>query len=466
MNTPLLAALALVAPLALAAPAVAAEGAYRPTIENGQVAAPLQGVWRSRGYGWIVMFGPNGSSLFQTAGGICYPDPRPQPDPDEMMALWRPEAEGVVALAGEADGTRYLFDRLDHLPNACISAVGWTPDRVGRFAADTFAELYPDTPGRRIDWNARREAIGARLNARSTDAELWSALSDLLAGLDDPHVDLHGVVDGKQRDLEPGESPTLARVRAADPKGGEKAWLKAYRDGVMTGVLKGQGRQVANGRIFWGRVDDVGYINIVTMGGFDKDPANEAKVLESTLDEAMTAFKGARAVIVDVSNNRGGYDLVGRAIASRFTDQPRLAYDKVGVGADAPPQPMVVEVATRPAFTGPVYVVTSDVTVSAGETFTLMMRALPNVRQVGGTTHGAFSDKIPKPMPGGWTLALPAELYRDPRGRVVEGRGLKPDVPLDVFPANDLSGGHARAIEGLMAGIRAGDATLKAPATR
>ncbi|MBO9547375.1 S41 family peptidase [Caulobacter sp.] len=465
MKAPLLAVLALSAPFALSAP-VAAENAYRPVVENGQVAGPLQGAWRSRGYGWIAMFGPGGSSLFQTAGKACYPDPRSQPDPDEVLALWRPEAEGVVALAGEADGTRYLFDRLDHLPNACISAAGWTPDRIGLFAADTFAQFYPASAARRIDWSARRAAIAGRLNPKSTDTDLWNALSDLLAGLDDPHVELHGVVDGKQRDLEPGEAPTLARVRAADPKGGEKAWLRAYRDGVMTGVLKGQGRQVANNRIFWGRIDDVGYINIVTMGGFDKDPANEAKVLEATLDEAMTAFKGARAVIVDVSNNRGGYDVLGRAVASRFTDQPRLAYDKVGVGADAPPQPVVVEVATRPAFTGPVYLVTSDVTVSAGETFTLMMRALPNVRQVGGITRGAFSDKIPKPLPNGWTLALPAELYRDPQGRVVEGKGLAPDLPLNVFPANDLSAGHAKAIEGLMARIRAGDATLKAPAAR
>ena len=34
------------------------------------------------------------------------------------------------------------------------------------------------------------------------------------------------------------------------------------------------------------------------------------------------------------------------------------------------------------------------------------MRALPNVVQVGGTTRGAFSDMIEKPLPNGWSLNL------------------------------------------------------------
>ena len=117
---------------------------------------------------------------------------------------------------------------------------------------------------------------------------------------------------------------------------------------------------------------------------------------------------------------------------------------------------MRVEPASSIGFTGPVYLVTSDITVSAGETFTLMMKALPNVIQVGGSTRGAFSDQLPKPLPNGWSLALPAELYRSASGQELEGRGLVPDVPLDVFPSEDLAGGHAKAISGLIMGIRQG----------
>ena len=275
------------------------------------------------------------------------------------------------------------------------------------------------------------------------------------------------MVDGAQRDLEPGASPTLDRVAAADPVGGEKAWLQAYREGILTQVLAGRGRQAANNRIFWGRNEDIGYLNLVTMGAFARNAApDDPRPLDAVLDEAMAAFAGARAVIVDVSNNRGGYDTISQRVAARFAEQPVLAYSKVGVGAKAPPQPVRVEPASGARFTGPVYLVTSDVTVSAGETFTLMMKALPNVKQVGGTTHGAFSDRLPKPLPNGWALALPAELYKGPKGEALEGRGLVPDAPMTILPDGDLAGGHAKAILELMKEIRVGAITAVGTSSR
>jgi len=449
--------LAAVAVLAAAAPAFA-ESPFWPVQAKGQpVAAELRGAWKSRGYGWIVLFGPEGAQLFQTVGEACYPDPRREPDPDGIMALWRAEGQGTITLTGSQDGTRYLFDKLPNLPTPCIAAAGWTPDRIVAFAADTFAAYYPRSAERKLDWTARKAAALAMVGPNASDAQLWAALSSLIAGLDDPHVELHGMVDGSRRDLEPGESPTLNRVHAADPQGEEKAWLQAYREGILTGILQGRGRQAANNRIFWGRVDDIGYLNIVTMGAFARNAApDDPRPLDAVLDEAMAAFSGARAVIVDVSNNRGGYDTIGQRIAARFAAQPRAAYAKVPVGGKVPPQPVKVEPASAASFTGPVYLVTSDITVSAGETFTLMMKALPNVVQVGGVTRGAFSDQLPKPLPNGWTLALPAELYKGPDGQDLEGRGIVPELPLAIFPENDLANGHAKALVDLIAKIRQG----------
>lgn len=448
--------LAAAAVLSFAAPAMAESPFWSVKAKNGAVAPELNGAWKSRGYGWIVQFGPEGAQLFQTAGEGCYPDPRREPDPDGVLTSWRAEGQGAIALTGDPEGgTRYLFDRLPNLPNACISAAGWTPDRIVAFAADTFAEVYPRSAERGLDWKARKAEALAKVSPTATDVQLWTALSGLLAGLDDPHVELHGVVDGARRDLEPGDSPTLIRVHAADPAGDEKAWLQAYREGILTQVLQGRGRQAANNRVFWGRVDDIGYLNLVTMGAFAKNAApDDPRPLDAVLDEALAAFAGAKAVIVDVSNNRGGYDAISARVAARFADQSRVAYAKVAVGAKAAPQPVRVEPASGTRFAGPVYLVTSDVTVSAGETFALMMKALPNVKQVGATTRGAFSDQLPKPLPNGWALALPAELYKGPKGEDLEGRGLAPDMPLDVFPANDLNGGHAKAIQALIEKIR------------
>ena len=269
---------AAVVGFSMAQPALAESPFWPVQPKGGPVAAELRGAWKSRGYGWIVQFGPEGAQLFQTAGGACYPDPRREPDPDGVLALWRAEGPGLISLAGDPAGTRYQFDRLPNLPADCISAGGWTPDRIVAFAADTFSELYPRSVERKLDWPARKARALAQVTPNATDDQLWLALAGLLSGLDDPHVELHGLVQGARRDLEPGEAPTLLRVRATDAAGDERAWLQAYREGILTGLLQGKGRQAANNRIFWGRVEDIGYLNVVTMGAFARNSAPDDPV--------------------------------------------------------------------------------------------------------------------------------------------------------------------------------------------
>src|SRR5438874_3159921 len=142
-----------------------------------------------------------------------------------------------------------------------------------------------------------------------------------------------------------------------------------------------------------------------TEGRADDDPSG----LDAALDDAITAFQGARAVIVDVTDNDGGHDKLAQRIAGRFTDRPRLAYTKVAFGAkDVEPQAFHVEPSEGIRYAGPVYLLTSDITLSAAEVFALYMRALPNVVHLGETTRGAFSDQVDKPLPNGWLLVLSA----------------------------------------------------------
>jgi carboxyl-terminal processing protease len=196
----------------------------------------------------------------------------------------------------------------------------------------------------------------------------------MMAGIDDPHVELHAEVDGDKRELMPGEGPTLSRIRAAvgDKTMDGNEWLPAYHRGILDVVLQGKGHQRANHRLFFGRVGDIGYLNLLSMEGLSTlGLRDDRSVLEGALDEAIAAFQGARAVIVDVNYNLGGYDSVSQYVAGRFADSRKLAYTKVAHGArDVAPQPFHVEPSTRARYVGPVYLLTSDVTVSAGEIFT------------------------------------------------------------------------------------------------
>ncbi len=429
-----------------------------PAMARGRPVPALLGVWRSRGYGYVVRMAADGPTLFHVAGSFCYWDPRQERDPDNLFKLYRPRGPDTVAFYSDRGETAYVFDRLPDLPAACSDPTPWSRPRIVALVAATFADLYPSFELRGIDWRARTGAAERAIDENSDDAALFETLHTMLAGVEDPHVELHAEVAREPRSLDPGKGPTLTRIRAVfgDELLDEEEWLPDYRRGILSAVLQGKGQQRANKRLIWGRVRDIGYLNLLAMEGLSKGGAREDKaVLDAALDEAVAAFKGARAVIVDVSYNLGGHDGVSRLAAARFADARRLAYTKVPHGAqDLEPQPFHVEPSRRASYVGPVYLLTSDVTVSAGETFTLLMRALPNVVHVGGTTRGALSDQIEKPLPNGWTLALAAEIYRDPEGQWYEVRGIPPQLQREVFPPDDLTSGHARAVLALMDEIR------------
>lgn len=428
---------------------VIAEAQERPTRDAAGYLADVTGVWRSPDYGLLAEIRRDGLSLYHEAGGLCLPDARDAEAQAEGFAVWSP-VEGPVAEAVFAEvpgGTPYLFEGASGVPAACHQKL--TPAQRFDFAVATLRQHYAGFAARHIDPEALLAEVRQAYPVIDTDDALWGALSRIFIRLNDPHSELHGVIGGVEIELAAGEAPTLTAVGDA---AAQKTWLAAYRDGILSGLLRGQGHHVGNNRLFWGVRDGVGYLNIVTMGAFDaKADPSDTQALEAILDEALTAFQGTRAVVVDVSNNRGGYDSVSRTIAARFYDQPRLAYQKRPwrEGQTTTSTSVVIQPSSRVRYTGPVYVVTSDITVSAGEIFALAMRALPQVRLVGSTTRAALSDQIEKPLGEGWRFSLSGELYTNPQGEVPEGRGIVPDTPWSVFEGRGHAANLAAFIDGL-----------------
>ncbi|MFP2907050.1 S41 family peptidase [Pyxidicoccus sp. 3LFB2] len=433
-------------------------------VKDGVPVEAARGSWRSRGYGMLLSATASGLKLHHETAAGCYADPGGD---DSLLASLVYLAPGAtvdeLALLSDPGETRYYFQRLPALPRACEATVTWTPPRLFDVFAATFAEQYAFFPEYGVDWKARITANRPRVTDHMDARALFDVFSDMLKGLEDAHTGLSAEIDGEELSFSEGKGVTTKRLEAEALKQGvpardaKRAWLGAYRDGILQTLLKGAGHHVANQRIFHGRIGDVGYLNVLTMGGFVEGEASlvdERRALKAALDEALTSFQGARAVIVDMSNNRGGHDAVARDIAARFAEARHLAYTKRPRQVDMAPQPFYVEPASGPRFTGPVYLVTSDITVSAGEIFTLAMRALPNVTHVGTSTRGAFSDVLVKPLPNGWRMELSNELYLDPAGKLYEARGIPPQEPLDVFPEGDLSGGHAKAVLSLVERVR------------
>lgn len=426
---------------------------------------PLQGALVSRGYSWILDRTGDGFAVYQQVGEACWPDP----DSEVLrstFALELPGAGNLIRLTQDEDqATVYSFDSLEALPWACLN-----PDRSDRAAvvaiADLMATRYPGFEARGVDFEARRTSILALLPEHPTSTEAFAAAKNLLADLDDAHLELSAEIGGGEQDLVTTEGPTLDSVHRRGGEHPERAWLGSWRTNIQDTVLGGQGHLAANNRILWGRRDGVGYLMVITMGGFDPEDDRATGPLDDALDAAIADFATADAVIIDVSNNRGGYDAIGLRIAGRFADQSRVAYLKKGWGSGVAYQNVEVRPSQRPRYLGPVWLLTSDITVSAGETFTQAMLALPNVTQAGTGTRGAFSDQTPAPMANGWRFAMPMEIYVNPQGQPLEGRGLAPKERIELYPTDNLDNGHALAVLDLMSRLRASATPTLSPFNR
>jgi carboxyl-terminal processing protease len=163
----------------------------------------------------------------------------------------------------------------------------------------------------------------------------------------------------------------------------------------------------------------------------------------------------AKALIMDLSVNMGGYDFIARDIANRFASRATLAYQKRALDSTiSKPFPHDIAPHEGTRFIHPVYVLTSQATVSGGEVLTLALRALPQTVHAGQATRGAFSDVLTKTLPNGWKISLSNEAYVDARGENWEGRGIAPQLPIRVFdPENPISS-HKAAVRSLAETIK------------
>jgi C-terminal processing protease CtpA/Prc len=82
----------------------------------------------------------------------------------------------------------------------------------------------------------------------------------------------------------------------------------------------------------------------------------------------------------------------------------------------------------------------SDLTVSAGETFTeAMLARTPAPSLVGMNTQGVFADDMERKLPNGWTFTLGNEDYIAANGHNYEDVGIPPTIPMPVFSTDQIS---------------------------
>lgn len=444
-----------------AGPAAAGEpaGRFAPTFSEGKPVPQVLGIWRSRGYGWIIQLRPEGISVYHVSRAGCSADPRTANFVDQFAYRIVGQQAKQLVLVSAPSENRYVFRRLPGLPEACRSD-NWTPRCLFDHFAASYRENYAFFRQHRIDWETRVRTHRPMVADAMSPRMLFAIFSDMLDGLGDGHVALNATVGGDPLVFRTGRGKTFQRL--ADRAEVERqpyadirsAWLANYDRGVREEVLSGNFSQVSDGRVIWGRIGNLGYINFKAVDDFVPGTVDDnLQFVNSLMDRILGQFEGVAAIIMDVTANLGGYDRIARGIAGHFATQKMLAYTKRPYGAEDLVDSFFVEPSSGRRFTGPTYVVTSDITASGGEILAMTMRVLPNVTHVGTPTRGALSDRLTKVLPNGWEFNISNEIYLDPQGRLFEAIGVPPEKDLDIFPESKVEG-HARAILSLVEEIR------------
>ena len=424
------------------------EHRFVPTMRDGQVTRLAQGRWDLPAYGMLFDLRAHETAVYDRAGGLCWRDTA-YTDLSSVMALVPSVAADSPPskrlFASSPDGTHYRTESLSALPPACTEALDRaSPLYLFKAVTASLQEFYPFAREHDVDWTERASRLQPRMASAHNDIELLAVLTELFSGVTDPHTSLAGNIDGEPFRLRSFRGQDFKALESVYSRQRQydifldwffKRWMPGELDQASAALLPGTRQQALEGKLVWGTLNgNVGYLAINAMGGFGQaDTLEEDRsLLGPALDHALIDLKGTRALVLDISHNLGGEDEISSDIAARFTDRARKAYSKQAFHGGT-----VQWFETTPhhgtVYLKPVYLLTSELTASAAEVFTLRMRELPRVVQVGETTQGVFSDSTEKGLPNGWILAMSTEIYRDPSGRNYEGTGLSPAIPYRVI---------------------------------
>ncbi|MEM1054406.1 MAG: S41 family peptidase [Bacteroidota bacterium] len=442
---------------------------WRPVSSGDAFHTDLHGVWQSHGYGWLLTVEADQARMYNISPAGCLPDDQTSQYLADGSGVFRFDGDTLHLSAFETNSSRYTFDRLAALPAMCEAPPGTSPREVFDYAWTVMNRHYAFFDLYSVDWHARYEAIAPTLRDDTSGEELRDAILAMLDGLDDNHLTFSWVIDGNEDDYSarpPRQLRSALRAAFAEQDEIERIgqfgnqWFFANRNRIRDELLGGEFETASGGNVFWGRIGDIGYLNIAGMGGFaeteddsDATLAVETAAVHATMERVLADLGDTKAMIVDVALNQGGYDDVSLAISSHFASRPTPAVTKYAHTAPGATRQILSVIPTGSIYTKPVVVLTSEVTVSAAETFTMQMRALPTVTHVGETTRGALSDVLFRPLPNGWLLTLSNEVYLDHAGMLWEGRGILPEEPMVLFADGDIHG-HVEAIRTLAAQLQ------------
>jgi carboxyl-terminal processing protease len=428
----------------------------------------VKGIWKSIGNNFLLDARYDSIILYSTTSQHCYTEENKyltsllntcaqfniNPEKDTLSIFLLDFGARTHSLQSENK-----FHRLPSLPENCgplTDVQKADPEFLFNLFWLTLRENYAHSTERNINWNEIYLTYRPKVSPTSTKYDLFEIFGQIVTSTKDQHTKIISQ-NGETKQYRGEPSSRLLRESFDDQDSIEtydeyidKFFRTSYQN-ISDYILHCKGKKVTNGKIEWGDVSpSIGYIAIYSLTRFttnDVPRGQQIDTLNLYMGEIMKSFQNKKAIIVDVAFNFGGHDAAGLTIASYFTTTQRETYTayKYQSGRLFKGTTFSVSPAAAYNFTKPVFLLTTDISRSAAESFALQMKALPNVTTVGTNTLGILSNMLNKSI-GEFMLTISNEKYFTPDGRTYEVSGVDPDICLDVFTKQNMFNGHRDAV--------------------
>ena len=273
---------------------------------------------------------------------------------------------------------------------------------------NTFNEEYAPFEERNVDWDAAYNSFRPLINSNTTNDELFDVLSQMLALLDDGHVNLTA----------PDKEIFFAnkiRRELIDDELFDKQVIRSY---LEPDFKVGNEESYIYGKV---KNENVAYIF------FDHVGENFF-----VLNDFIENFEHLNGFIIDLRHNQGGDFTYCFSEIGRLTNQSRFVFKsktKNGKGKNDFTNWKEWYIQPKGDYINkPIVVLIDRYTISAGERSVMAFKTLPNVTIVGETTNGAHGTMIGRELANGWFYSLVPQIVEMSDGKSYEGIGLAPDI--------------------------------------
>lgn len=307
------------------------------------------------------------------------------------------------------------------LISGCRIFLGSDPDTSPQGIFDRiwtdFNETYALMDVKGIDWDDAYNTFSPQILPGMGDRQLFDVCADMLAILNDAHVSL-------MSPFAYSNSGGRFDTTNQDP----------FSLDVVKTYLIGGGTSAENGMFLYGTFlskPKVGYIFIAGFANGFVGTAGQDWAL--AIDSIVESLAETDSLVLDLRGNRGGLIPNVNYIASRFASVQKdyvQVRTKNGPGRNdfsSPINNTIIPEGSK--YIKPIVLLTNKQTISGGEWFTLALCSQSHVTHAGGTTNGAFSLSLARPLINGWSYTVSIQKVTDMNGTCHEGTGITPDAP-------------------------------------